>query len=352
MAIEGRLDRLATTLHIEEPLLAGARVDRDPVRLIVWTATATKLDLQDECAAHVCLKLNSERELRRDERDQVVELLGLELLHITHGALLVVGGCSPPYSAPATGPGTVCDMKLTIRRATGDDLADLQRLEHEHFPARPGNVHNGFLFDLEDASQLLTKPDDLDRWFTIVAEVDATIVGFALAIPSTRPGDAAEEPYVLLLQNMAVDDSYRLQGIGQALVREIERLAREAGQVLIQAHASIESAPFYQRLGWDVAGADSGIGWLIRGEVLGADFGHEDDGFPVMTSRVLEPDALLGTFHFKRRTTAPLADAGAELRRLVARGVFNRRDLHRWTIQILDFAEDRAKHTGAFGQKI
>jgi predicted N-acetyltransferase YhbS len=242
-------------------------------------------------------------------------------------------------------------MDLKIRRANEGDLPDLQRLEHEHFPARPGYVHHGFLFDNARAMGIVTKPDDRDRWFTIVAEDAGAIVGFAIAIPSTRPGDAAEERYVILLQNMAVEESHRLQGVGQALVQEIERLARGAGQVLIQAHASIDSAPFYKRIGWDLADASSGIGWLIPNEVLGADFGHVDDGFPIMAVRVLEQDAILGTFHFRRRTRAPLADAGAELRRLVAGGTFSRRDLHPWTIQILDFAESRAKNTGAFGQK-
>ena len=199
---------------------------------------------------------------------------------------------------------------------------------------------------------ILSKPDDRDRWFTIVAEDDGNTVGFAIAIPSKRSGDTAEERYVLLLQNMAVEESHRLQGVGQALVKEIERLARGAGQLLIQAHASIDSALFYERLGWDLADVSSGIGWLIPNEVLGAGFGHVDDGFPIMAVRVLEPAALIGTFHFKRRTNAPLADAGAELRRLVAGGTFSMRDLHPRTIQILGFIESQAKNTGAFGQKL
>jgi len=71
------------------------------------------------------------------------------------------------------------------------------------------------------------------------------ILGCATALAS----EWEEEP-ALQVRGMAVDPEYRGRGIGQALLIEIERLARERGVKTLWANCRTAAVGFYSRSGW------------------------------------------------------------------------------------------------------
>jgi GNAT superfamily N-acetyltransferase len=89
------------------------------------------------------------------------------------------------------------------------------------------------------------------RQHLLVADADGQIVGTVhlIVIPhfSRRCKPSA------LLESMVVDDAYRRKGVGAALLRETQRLAREAGcyKLALSSNLARRGAHrFYSRLGW------------------------------------------------------------------------------------------------------
>jgi putative acetyltransferase len=85
---------------------------------------------------------------------------------------------------------------------------------------------------------ILANPDQEIR---LLAESNGEIVGMG----------------ALVLQNSELRACYVLpavarQGVGSALVREIERVALEQGLAILQLDASVTSEPFYRALGYDI----------------------------------------------------------------------------------------------------
>ncbi|MFF3247891.1 GNAT family N-acetyltransferase [Streptomyces sp. NPDC002870] len=81
-------------------------------------------------------------------------------------------------------------------------------------------------------------------------------------------GDAAADktggdPSVGSLGRLAVSKAARGLGVGVALVRAIEKAARERGLAAVDLHAQTQALGFYERLGYVAYGAeflDAGIG--------------------------------------------------------------------------------------------
>jgi N-acetylglutamate synthase-like GNAT family acetyltransferase len=91
-----------------------------------------------------------------------------------------------------------------------------------------------------------------DRLF--VAEVEGQVVGMAgihISLSVEHDGDAAK------VSAIVVDDSFRQQGVGRALLEAVEAEARARGCVLVfltTAERRAEAHEFYRRLGWEETG--------------------------------------------------------------------------------------------------
>lgn len=75
----------------------------------------------------------------------------------------------------------------------------------------------------------------------IVAELDATITGFAeLQVTSSE------------VRAVYVDPRYLRRGVGSALLAELERIARDAGVSELRLDSSLTAAAFYRSAGYEV----------------------------------------------------------------------------------------------------
>jgi putative acetyltransferase len=78
---------------------------------------------------------------------------------------------------------------------------------------------------------------------TVVAEVGGRIAGFGVIVESFNE-----------LRAVYVAAEFGNQGVGSALLRELERLAKERGCPALQMDSSLTAAPFYLRHGYEELG--------------------------------------------------------------------------------------------------
>jgi putative acetyltransferase len=84
----------------------------------------------------------------------------------------------------------------------------------------------------------LANPDDEIR---LVAEIDGEIVGVGAVVPSKAE-----------LRACYVAPGAARRGVGSALVREIERIAREHDLTFLELDSSVTAEPFYTALAYEV----------------------------------------------------------------------------------------------------
>lgn len=133
---------------------------------------------------------------------------------------------------------------LKTRLATGEDAGDVARLNR---------VFNGVKATTAEIATWMAASAQVER--VIVAEVDGRIVG--LACLRLVPTPLYAEPYAELTE-LFVEAAYRRQGVGTALVRHAETLARQGGadELLLQTGDLNHNArSFYQSIGY----ADYGV---------------------------------------------------------------------------------------------
>ena len=128
----------------------------------------------------------------------------------------------------------------TIRSARLTDAdqvyALLEQLEPAYSPDRPA-------FDANFPRLL---DDDLTSVLLVAESADGTIIGYALTTVTPllhANGSSAQ------LQELVVDDAHRGEGVGTAIVEEVERVCRERSVRQITV-ASRRSADFYERIGY------------------------------------------------------------------------------------------------------
>jgi putative acetyltransferase len=78
---------------------------------------------------------------------------------------------------------------------------------------------------------------------TVVAEIHGRIAGFGVIIESLNE-----------LRAVYVAAEFGNQGVGSALLRELERLAKERGCTALQMDSSLTAAPFYLHHGYEELG--------------------------------------------------------------------------------------------------
>jgi putative acetyltransferase len=88
----------------------------------------------------------------------------------------------------------------------------------------------------EAVEQFLRNPDGEVR---LVAETDGEIVGMGAIVPARGE-----------LRACYVAPAAAREGVGSALVRELERIAREHGLRRLKLDASVTAEPFYKALGY------------------------------------------------------------------------------------------------------
>jgi putative acetyltransferase len=89
-----------------------------------------------------------------------------------------------------------------------------------------------------DVERFLANPDDEIR---VVAEIDGKIVGIGCLVVANCE-----------LRACYVAPNAAHNGVGSALVREIERIARDHGLAYLQMDSSITAEPFYSHHGYSV----------------------------------------------------------------------------------------------------
>jgi GNAT superfamily N-acetyltransferase len=139
-------------------------------------------------------------------------------------------------------------MRLAVRTAVEADLPRvLELLDQMDDSMYRQREDAGQAARLSVFRQIAADP----RQHLLVAEADGRIVGTVhlVVIPhlsrSCQPSGLVEE--------MVVDEAYRRKGVGAALLREVQRLAREAGcyKLALSSNLARRGAHrFYSRLGW------------------------------------------------------------------------------------------------------
>jgi len=127
----------------------------------------------------------------------------------------------------------------TIRPARIEDAEDIARLTTElGYPSSETEIRTRI-------ERLLQS----DAYFLVVAEREATIVGWIAAERRLllESGERAD------ISGLIVTEQARRSGTGQALVRAAEEWARRQGlnRMVVRSSVSrLESHPFYERLGY------------------------------------------------------------------------------------------------------
>ena len=134
-------------------------------------------------------------------------------------------------------------MGLTIRDARLDDADAIARLLEQL----------GYPTDADDVPSRLERIRIVgDR--LVVAELDGNVVG--LAQLHVSPTIAVERP-AAKIDGIVVDESHRGQGIGRALIAEMEAEARVRGCPLLYLTTATRRADaheFYRRVGFEETG--------------------------------------------------------------------------------------------------
>ena len=139
-------------------------------------------------------------------------------------------------------------MKLVVRTAVEADLPRLlELLDQIDDSMYAGREDAGEASRLTMFRQIAADP----RQHVLVAAADGRIVGTVhlIVVPhfsrTCKPSG--------LLESMVVDETYRRKAVGAALLREVQRLAREAGcyKLALSSNLARRGAHrFYSRLGW------------------------------------------------------------------------------------------------------
>ena len=137
-----------------------------------------------------------------------------------------------------------------------------------------------------DPADYDTTPDDADF---VVAERDGRVVGFAELRPhgggyfeTVRPG-----PWTGEVRAVYVHPDAAGEGVGSALLAELERRARGRDLSALGLHASLNAVPFYEARGYErVVELDHEFGESEAHSVSGSR--TESDGDGPVTSTVVE----------------------------------------------------------------
>lgn len=153
-------------------------------------------------------------------------------------------------------------MELNIRTVRPEDLDAVAGLERRCFPAGEAATRTAL------ADRIQTIP----QWF-LVAEVDGVLAGLVNG-PATEleyiqdalfaPGAQNPAGRTLAILGLAVDASYRKQGVAARLLREYLRAARIGGMDRVVLTCKERLIPYYRKFGF----VDKGVSASVHGGVV------------------------------------------------------------------------------------
>jgi putative acetyltransferase len=94
-----------------------------------------------------------------------------------------------------------------------------------------------------------------DGEYRLIAEIEGRIVGIAALVARKNE-----------LRACYVAPEASRKGVGSALMREIERAAREQGATFLEAESSLTASPFYATCGYEIRGYGEHI--LPNGQIM------------------------------------------------------------------------------------
>ena len=132
-----------------------------------------------------------------------------------------------------------------IRPATEKDAEDIARVHHSAVHGLPSPSHPQDVLDAwspepgEVRFQQFRRAIGEGKELFLVAEAPSGIVGFGSIVPTLNE-----------LRALYVDAQVAHQGVGSAILVELEALAVSAGCSELQMHASVNAEGFYKRYGY------------------------------------------------------------------------------------------------------
>lgn len=126
--------------------------------------------------------------------------------------------------------------KITIRRFSPDDLSKILEIENSSFPKNIAFSRSDFM------DYYSSCPEGF-----FVAENDGKTVGYAIA---TLSGKAC-------IESVAVDEKHRKRGIGEELMKLVERICNQKGIKTIELETPIKNQSaidFYKKQGYSTIG--------------------------------------------------------------------------------------------------
>jgi putative acetyltransferase len=135
--------------------------------------------------------------------------------------------------------------RITVRSAR---IEDARGILEAHYSAVHETAAKDYSLEIRRAWAPPVTPARIDDYLrnalpnetTVVADVDGPIAGFGVIIESANE-----------LRAVYVAAEFGSQGIGSALLRELERLAKGSGCTELHMDSSLTAAPFYLRHGYE-----------------------------------------------------------------------------------------------------
>lgn len=143
----------------------------------------------------------------------------------------------------------ICDINMksgiTIEEATMDDVPQMAGLLNLLF-----TIESDFMIDFEKQCEGITKLLKYDGADLLVARHEGDVVGM---VTMQRLISSAEGDYIGQIEDLIVNDAYRMMGVGSRLINKIRFMAQEYGYKRIQLAADVSNdnaLEFYSRRGF------------------------------------------------------------------------------------------------------
>jgi len=150
--------------------------------------------------------------------------------------------------------------RLTVRIAR---IEDARGILEAHYSAVHETAALDYPLEVSRAWAMPVTPERIDQYAkhvlpnetTVVAEQDGEIAGFGVIVGANSE-----------LRAVYVAAAYGRRGVGSAVLRELERMAKEQGCRELRMDSSLTAAPFYTRHGYEET--DRGEHTLISGHKM------------------------------------------------------------------------------------
>jgi len=169
---------------------------------------------------------------------------------VTAKQVAIVHMTTNPLSGTCTTPDWIdrllgVAMDIVIREMRPEDARAFLEIHHAAVRGVAANDYPPEVIDAWAPAQLTDKAVALVRAnpegeLSLIAEIDGRIVGVAALVITNAE-----------LRACYVAPEANRSGVGSALVRKLEQVARDQGLALLELDSSVTAAPFYEALGYE-----------------------------------------------------------------------------------------------------